>query len=448
VKAGITEKAMSKKISKSAMIGDQGVALIHRRASEMGFIWTAGSNLDAGIDGAIEIRDDVTGVVTNSIIQIQSKATEARWTAEADASFEYLCDERDLDYWMQGNAPVILVVSRPKKDEAYYVSVKDYFREPAVRASRRIRFDKQRDRFDVGARQALIDIALPRERGVYFAPPPKQEALVSNLLPVVAYPPTVFVGDTDMRGRAISDTLRFNDAYVSEWLVRGGRVLAAHDLREPPWDDICDQGTVERFDGQEWALVEDRVRQGEFAELLYSCLAAKVGGDLRYSRREKLFYARASDDLSPCYLGGVSGRQGRNVFKAYLKKTDTTKTAYCRHSGFKAHFARYGDDWYLSVTPTYHFTSDGWFPSRRGGEFLSNAKRRERNDSVRQQLEMWARYLTGTADYTSPEYPLLELGPPLAVEVDSGIDDKGWLRQVDDTTDGEPLSANGHEEAA
>jgi hypothetical protein len=439
---------MSKKITKSMMIGDQGVALIHRRAGEMGFVWTAGSNLDAGIDGAIEIRDTITGVVTNSIIQVQSKATEARWTAETDTSFEYLCGERDLDYWMQGNAPVILIVSRPKADEAYYVSVKDYFREPAVRATRRIHFDKLRDRFDVGARQALIDIALPRDRGVYFAPPPKQEALVSNLLPVLVYPQSIFVGETDMRGRVINETLRLNGVYASEWLVRGGRVLAGHDLREPPWDDICDQGTVEGFAGDEWADADDRVRQGEFAELLYSCLAAKVGRDLRYSRREKLFYARASDDMSPRYFGGVSGRQGRNVFKAYLRKTDATKTAYCRHSGFKAHFARYGDRWYLSVTPTYHFTSDGSFPSRRGGEFLSNAKRRERNDSVRQQLEMWARYLTGAADYAPPEYPLLELGPPLAIEVDSGIDDRGWLRQADDATDGESMPANGREEAA
>jgi hypothetical protein len=110
--------------------------------------------------------------------------------------------------------------------------------------------------------------------------------------------------------------------------------------------------------------------------------------------------------------------------------------AYCRHSAFKAYFARLDYRWYLSVTPTYHFTSDGRWPSRRG-EFLSNAKRRERNDSVRQQLEMWARYLTGVADYAPPEYPLLVLAAPLAVEVDAGIDDKAWLRQDDEAVEGE-----------
>ena len=438
---------MAKKVARSAMIGDQGVALIHRRVSGMGLVWTPGSNLEAGIDGTIEIRDDATGIVTNSIIQVQSKATERRWTAENDTSFEYLCDERDLAYWLQGNAPVILVVSRPKSDEAYYVSIKDYFNDPAVRASRRVRFDKSRDRFDAGARQSLVDLALPRERGVYFAPPPQQEALVSNLLPVVAFPPTIFVGETDLGGRDIRDTLRVNGSDVSEWFVRGGRVVAPHDLREPPWEEICDQGTVERFDAEEWALADDRVRQAEFVELLYSCLAAKVRADLHYRRSEQLFYARATEDLSSRSLGGVGGRPGRNVFKAYFKKTDSAKTAYCRHSGFKAHFARYGEVWHLSVTPTYHFTSDGWFPAWRGSEFLSNAKRRERNASVRQQVEMWTRYLTGTADYAPPEYPLLDLAPPVVVDVDSGIDDKAWLAREDEASPEAP-AADGGEAAA
>jgi Domain of unknown function (DUF4365) len=390
----------------------------------------------------------VTGVVTNSILQVQSKATEGRFTAETQTTFEFLCDERDLNYWMQGNAPVILVVSRPKDDGAYYVSIKDYFRDPAVRATRRVRFDKLRDRFDLGARQQLIDIALPRERGVYFAPPPKEETLVANLLPVVVHPPTIFVGETELRGRDIRETLKHHHSDASEWFVRGGRVIAAHDLREPPWDDICDQGTVEHFDASEWAAGDDPVRQAEFAELLYSCLAVKVRGDLRYNRKEKLFTVKPSDDFSSRYLGGTGGRQGRNIFKAYFKKTDATKTAYCRHSAFKGHFARLGDRWYLSLMPTYHFTSDGWWPSRRGSEFVSNAKRCERNDSVRQQLEMWARYLTGVADYAPPEYPLLVLGPPLAVEVDAGIDDKAWLRQDDEPVDGESEHAAGAEEAA
>ena len=118
--------ARRKKISRSDIIGDKGIALIHRLVLDMGFVWNP-TGLEAGIDGYIEIRDEATGEVANCILQVQSKATAWPFAAETDASFSFLCDERDLDYWLGGNAPVILIVSRPDTNEAYWVSIKDYF---------------------------------------------------------------------------------------------------------------------------------------------------------------------------------------------------------------------------------------------------------------------------------------------------------------------------------
>lgn len=42
---------------------------------------------------------------------------------------------------------MILIVSRKKTDEAYWVSVKDYFADPKRRATLRVRFDRKRDVF-------------------------------------------------------------------------------------------------------------------------------------------------------------------------------------------------------------------------------------------------------------------------------------------------------------
>src|SRR5207302_8398859 len=113
-----------KKITESQMIGDQGVALIKTRVLAMGLLWYESGGTEAGIDGTIEMRDGRTGEATNQIVQVQSRATAAAFTAETEMSFEYLCDERDLAYWLGGNAPVVLVRSRPKTDEAYWVSIK------------------------------------------------------------------------------------------------------------------------------------------------------------------------------------------------------------------------------------------------------------------------------------------------------------------------------------
>lgn len=80
----------SKKITKSSIIGGRGVNLIEKVVLEMGCLWYPTGGVEAGIDGLIEIRDVVTGEVTNSILQVQSKATNGRFTAETATSFEYL----------------------------------------------------------------------------------------------------------------------------------------------------------------------------------------------------------------------------------------------------------------------------------------------------------------------------------------------------------------------
>jgi len=72
----------AKKVHKNSLIGQQGINLIEKRVLEMGFIWYPTGSVEAGIDGMIELRDSASGKVFNSIIQVQSKATEESFLAE------------------------------------------------------------------------------------------------------------------------------------------------------------------------------------------------------------------------------------------------------------------------------------------------------------------------------------------------------------------------------
>jgi hypothetical protein len=157
---------MGKKIHQNSIIGQEGVNLVERLVLKMGFLWYATPGMEAGIDGVIEIRDKITGAVYNKIIQVQSKATVKRFTAETAEKFHYTCGENDLRYWLEGNTPVILVVSRPRTDEAYWVSVKSYFKDQEKSASRKIVFDKKRDRFGEHSAKALMDLASKPETSV------------------------------------------------------------------------------------------------------------------------------------------------------------------------------------------------------------------------------------------------------------------------------------------
>jgi hypothetical protein len=135
---------------------------------EMGYVWTP-ANLDAGIDGTIEIRDPKTEAALNLILRVQSKATEGRFINETDHSFEYIVNERDLNYWLQGNCPVILVRSNVMERKAYWVSIKDYFADTSRRKVRKIVFDKAKDLFSPACADRLLSLAAPKGGGSILA---------------------------------------------------------------------------------------------------------------------------------------------------------------------------------------------------------------------------------------------------------------------------------------
>src|SRR5437867_2228008 len=386
---------MPKRILASGILGQQGINLVESIILKMGFLWHATGGLEAGTDGFIEIRDPATGEVTNSVLQLQSRATSARFTAETEHSFEYLCDQTDLDYWLSGNVPFILVLSRPASEEAYWVSIKDYFKDPSLRRTRRIVFDKHADRFTSECSSRLIEIAVPRDAGLYSEPPPAQEKLYSNLLSVERYSPSLWVANTEYRthSQIFAEGKRLDTQLSSEWFLHSGRMFSFLDLNEPPLNRFCDQSSVEGFDSEEWALSDDPERRKQFVRLLNLALKQKLYPlSMLYSKDLDLYYFRPTRDLKPRMISYRSLAKGRprTVFKAYPKAKDPKQIAYYRHSAFQGQFLHAEAKWYLEITPTYYYTSDGKKCHPFYETYLSGMKRLERNSAVLAQLLLFA----------------------------------------------------------
>lgn len=436
-----------KRISGRSLIGQQGINLIEKRVLDLGWIWNP-TSLDAGIDGVIEIRDPKTEEATNLILQVQSKATSGRWTREDDDSFEFLCDERDIQYWMRGNAPVLLVCSRPETDEAYWTVVKEQFSDPKRRKSRAARFDKEGNRLDDGCRERLLEVAMPSDAGVYLSPLPRPETLISNLLPIKRLPEKLWLAPTEFRvPRDLWVRLRELDEHPSgEWVLREKRLLTVHDLDRHPWNAVCDLAGAECFDATEWFESEDRDQFNDCVNLLRRCLGALLGGvEIDFDRDSHVHYFRARPDRSPREVPFRNRHQmsRRTVVQRYTKKDGTT--GYHRHAGFSAEFRRFEERWYLEVLPTYHFTRDGREPYAWYEERLKGIKRLEKNEQVESQLRLIAWILTAEDRdreqlFHSEPYPYLGFDPPLEFELPVGVPDHIWLPPGNaDLQDEDPL---------
>ena len=382
--------AKRKQIGHSDITGDKGIALIHRIVLDMGFVWNA-TNLEAGIDGYIELRDDKSAEVSNCILQVQSKAGPSWFKAETNDSFEFICDERDLNYWLAGNAPVILIVSRPDESEAYWTSIKDYFRDPHRRKNRKILFNKATDRFDANCRDRLATHAIPADSGFYLSALPRNEALASNLLPVRTYPPRLFRAITKLRfpGQVWEALRQHTESPQAEWLLHDGFLYCFHDLTFLPWTAACLASTTENLCRWNGPTPTTFVERHVFVRMLTICMEALLYRQgVRFSKAKEHYFFRASPGLAEIKVGGLS------VFKGYTSKSTPDRIAYYRHRAMRTQFMRFDRQWCLEITPSYHFTHNGSHLSRYFEERLSGIKLLERQNKVHlRQLRLWAEVL-------------------------------------------------------
>jgi hypothetical protein len=94
------------------------------------------------------------------------------------------------------------------------------------------------------------------------------------------------------------------------------------------------------------------------------------------------------------------------VVQLYPDKKKPDRLHSARHHAFVPRFERIGDDWYLSITPTFFFSENGSRPHRFGSVLLAGKKKLDRNASVRGQVLMW-RHLLANNDAGEAPMPSL-----------------------------------------
>jgi hypothetical protein len=426
------KKKHAKFTSPQLFIGREGVQLIQRVLTTKRWLMTETTQeSDGGIDGYIEICDPGTGERTNLTVKVQSKATTLPWQAETADSFEYLVKEADLNYWLRGNGPVILVLTRPKDNEAYWVSIRDYFRTVEAKRSRRIVVDKKRDRFDVATLDKLMELASEADTGIYFSPPKIREQLMSNLLPLQNYPEKIFIAETKCPdGASLALLLKAKGIKnLRCWFHSGGRIVTFHDLHDSAWNDIVDRGTIDCDDVSEWSRSLDPTIQRDFVRLLNATLQDQLGGlgiwRERSSGWQNVYYFGPDRETIERKRRWTKSQNQSVIHLVMAVHAKAGHIVAYRHRAFAGQFRAFGGEWYLVVDPTYHFTSDGKKTSRFGESYLTGMKRLEKNAAVDGNLRLWVDLFTAPNLFERSR-ERLSFKRPISFEAELGIPESAW----------------------
>ena len=318
---------------------------------------------------------------------------------------------------------MIVVLSRPAEDLAWWFDVHAEFTDPRRRAERTVTISKHRQCFDKSAAAAIMHAAVPRGSGIYLAAPPKKEVLTTNLLPVQAWPSTLQLAPATIRDygegwRRISQA----PGHAAGWILSDGIVVSFGDLGNSPLKELCD-GSAERHDTAEWAGSDDQDTAHKFSDLLRRTLVSDRSRDVQWHQARGHLHFRATHDLRPRIVGRGQGRRGRTVFGPHYAQDDPGKVNYYHHAALVPRFRCIGGAWFCTLGVDYCFTRDGKNESSFADTLLAGIKRLDHHPAVKSWTRMWEIYLQGdllTCD------SLLTFGSLLTFSVDRGIDEAWW----------------------
>jgi Domain of unknown function (DUF4365) len=166
-----------KKVTPQTLIGEAGMVLIAQRVNEMGYLFHD-RRVDHGIDAEIELVGP-GGEALNRVIMVQSKASNRRYVRETEESFQWTVSLPDLEYWLNGNVPVIVVLPRPADKAAWWFEVHTEFGISRRKAELTVTINKHTQAFDASAASTLFDLGMPRDAAIGSSVPSKTELLTS-----------------------------------------------------------------------------------------------------------------------------------------------------------------------------------------------------------------------------------------------------------------------------
>jgi hypothetical protein len=425
---------MTKKITDNQLIGELGEAAVRKRFLSIGFQFDHRSRLEAGIDGLAEVMID--GEPTARMIAVQIKSTRAgKYRSETDTGFTYLLELKDLNYWKTSNLPVILVLYRESDDSHYWCQVQT---QPGAE-QRLLSFDKSRDSLDRSALDRLAALTVPVNGFGYYVPPlGGGETALVNMLPLTL-PPEIYVASTAFDSKsAIKELFDQDEPPRFDWVIKDGTFWSFHDPREAVTSAIVDVDQVEAIETPLIAFHDEIDEQNNFSFLLRQTLQHQMQDDLAWIKEDKLFFIRAIEDSQPrtFHYQSAKVKTKADVVNVTMSTKVPGKVGFVRHHAFVPRFECMMDQWFLMVTPTYHFTTDGFYPHPHPDALLSGKKRLENNASIRGQVIMWHRFLTQYEQHDGGLFlavqpataVTLRFGPPPEVDLPTTVPDDVWGR--------------------
>jgi hypothetical protein len=390
---------MTKYFNPKRKPANQGVAYVQKIVDEMDCVWRATPNDDVGLDGEIELGKD--GAATARLLKVQVKSGSSYIRNPTGKSFDFFANSNDLTYWNASNVPVVLVVFDPVTGEGYWKSIQQYLKEHPgpLTKGRTISFSRRKDRFVVASFIQLSNLAFPDEAELTnFLKDKITEPIYSNLLPVLAYPETLF--HFQLSETRIAQAFSEESPFPTGFVPHGHGYIGFRDPRLPGSKiaGAVIANTVEPEASSPY-LQNPSTRSmivGMWNEAISAFLVSR---GLQQRDKSRFYFPPEPGNRSREIQWAAPRRTAtRSVAYPYTGK-QSQKTVFWVHHSLRAQLRNVGGEYFVKLEPGWVFTRDGsaFIHSTDAGALSTSRMSQERNYQVLNHLYFWTWFLANGA---------------------------------------------------
>lgn len=218
-----------------------------------------------------------------------------------------------------------------------------------------------------------------------------------------------------------------NEFYENDYHTYNKKLLTFRDLFQPNevLRNIVDQGTIESFDVKDFLSLSSE-NENTLKTLLGYVIKEKLHHKkIEWNPKENVFRYKLFKKGYPRKLSWKKKNLSKKTVVFLIKSKADSHIICYRHLAFKYSVNNYNDKWFIAITPTWSFTSNGIRKSRFSASYMSGLKRIENNKSVYFYFRMIA-YDLGNIDLFTSGLKYLEFGNPNSYSFAPIIYDNYW----------------------
>ena len=222
--------------------------------------------------------------------------------------------------------------------------------------------------------------------------------------------------------KVIKKAMRYDGIpFFGDWYSASNQIITFRDLHSSnePLTNYVDKGTVERIRSEEYWQQGESAYRNFIALLNFTFEELLRPKAIQFVYKEHLYRFASDSKIIKSRLVKWKKKNvaTRTVIFEILDKEKKIIKCF-RHFGFKARFQMFSDKWYLSINPTWSFTSDGYNKSGLSKYYATGLKRLENNKTIYYAFLFTAYCLNNSINLESP-YPFMSFLLPVHREIAS-----------------------------